>query len=251
MWQYLSVGFLTHRRGGDFARGMTSVTVSDLERRTLASQILGSLRHKILNGDIMPGMRFSEESLADAYKVSRSPAREALADLERVGLAVRVGSRDRMITIPTFDMINEKFDVWWIVDVGRTFLAAQMASRADILELRRLVKQMERSADGVDYERYKEASESFHDRIRRGCSNHSMNQLGSEADLYLQWFEMLYDKAPDSSMQTVREHRGILVAFENADLPALSEAIRAHMCRQRDRVLLQFERIRRLESVSS
>jgi DNA-binding GntR family transcriptional regulator len=105
-----------------------------LERRTLSSQLYKILESKVLDGDLLPGTKLSEESLAETYGVSRSPAREALAGLERAGLAVRAGARDRMITVPTEEMIAQKYDLWWIVDVGRAYLASQEATPADIAE---------------------------------------------------------------------------------------------------------------------
>ena len=218
-----------------------TVGAGEIDRRTLSSQIYGLLEQKVLSGDLSPGTRLSEEWIADAYNVSRSPAREALADLERVGLAVRVGMRDRMITVPTLEMINEKYDIWWIVDVGRSYLAAQTATPANHEELRRLLDCMLKAVKARDTKRYTVASEKFHNKIRRGCGNRSLNQLSDECDLYIRWFEMLYDQAPDCSITTVNEHTVILYAFEAQDLAALSEGVRVHMVRQRDRILQHFE----------
>ena len=215
-----------------------------VERRTLSSQIYELLERKVLEGELPPGSRLSEELLAETYKVSRSPAREALADLERVGLAVRVGMRDRMITIPTLEMISQKFDVWWIIDVGRSYLASLTATPALHAELRQCVDRMSRAVKQRDIKRYQAACEKFHDRIRHGCNNNYVNQLSGDCDLYLRWFEMLYDKMPEVSEQTVVEHQSILDAYEKRDLSALSETIRVHIVRQRDRILTHFSRLR-------
>ena len=217
-----------------------ATAIGEIERRTLSSQLYELLERKVLEGELQPGARLSEESLAETYKVSRSPAREALADLERVGLAVRVGMRDRMITVPTLEMISEKFDVWWIVDVGRSYLAALSATPSDLEELRRYVDRMSRAVKGRDPKRYKLACSKFHDKIRHGCGNKYINQISGDCDLYLRWFEMLYDDAPDCSMTTVSEHEVILDAFERKHLAGLSEAIRVHILRQRDRILQHF-----------
>ena len=214
-----------------------------VERRTLSSQVYEILERKVLEGELPPGTRLSEESLAETYGVSRSPAREALADLERVGLAVRVGMRDRMITVPTVAMISEKFDVWWIVDVGRSYLSSLAATPADHEELRRYVDRMARAVKSRDTKRYQAACENFHVKIRRGCANPYVNQISSDCDLYLHWFEMLYDRMPDVSAQTVQEHNLILQAYEVQDLGALSESIRVHILRQRDRILEHFKRL--------
>lgn len=208
-----------------------------LERRTLSSQLYNILESKVLDGELQPGTRLSEESLAEAYGVSRSPAREALAGLERVGLAVRVGMRDRMITVPTEEMIAQKFDLWWIVDVGRAFLAAQHATPEDIAELRRYVNGMDAAVTAKDNKRYKQLCDKFHDKIRSGCPNTYVTELAQDCDLYLKWFETLYDKMPEISADVVAEHHRILDAYEKVDLAQLSETIRVHITRQRSRIL--------------
>ena len=212
-----------------------------LERKTLSSQLYAILERKVIAGELLPGTRLSEESVADTFKVSRSPAREALIDLEKAGLAVRVGARDRMITIPTREMISSKYDLWWIVDVGRAYLSALSATKEDCAELRQYVDRMARAVKARDTKRYLAACDKWHKKIRHSCPNEYVNQIGSDCDLYLKWLEVLYDRAPDISEQTVTEHQRILEAYENRDLGALSEAVRQHITRQRERLLLLFE----------
>jgi DNA-binding GntR family transcriptional regulator len=217
-----------------------STIPSSVERRTLSSQIYSILERKILTGEMLPGERISEESLAETYGVSRSPAREALADLERLGLAVRVGARDRTVTVPTEEMIIKKFDLWWIVDAGRTYLASQVAAPDHIVKLRRLVNDMGRAVKKKDVDAYKTISARFHETIRQGCPNEYVNEIFQNCDLYLRWFEALYNKEPEVSAKVVQEHSKILDAYENKDLAALSESTRAHLVRQRSRILKHF-----------
>jgi DNA-binding GntR family transcriptional regulator len=208
-----------------------------IERKTLSSQLYEILERKVLSGELQPGTRVSEESIAETFQVSRSPAREALLDLERAGLAERVGVRDRMITVPTREMIAAKYELWWIVDIGRTYLSALRASEEDLQELRIYVDRMARAVKARDVKRYRAACDKWHQKIRSGCPNEFVNQVGGECDLYLKWLEVLYDRSPDMSEQSLAEHTRILQAYERRDLGALSESIREHIMRQRDRIL--------------
>lgn len=212
-----------------------------LERKTLSSQLYDILERKVICGELPPGTKLSEESVAETFKVSRSPAREALIDLEKAGLAVRTGARDRMITVPTRDVISAKYDLWWVVDIGRTYLSALNSTPADCLELRRYVDRMERAVKSRDSKRYLAACEKWHTKIRQSCANAFVSEVGGECDLYLRWLEVLYDRASDISEKTVAEHRRILECYEARDLGGLSEAIRAHIMRQRERLLVLFE----------
>jgi DNA-binding GntR family transcriptional regulator len=212
-----------------------------LERKTLSSQLYEILERKVIAGELAPGTRLSEDSVAEAYKVSRSPAREALLDLEKSGLAVRVGARERMITIPTREMISSKYDLRWIVDVGRTYLSALNATPEDCVELRQYLDRMARAVKARDSKRYQAACDKWHNKIRESCPNTFVNQVGDDCNHYLMWLEALYDRSSTLSEQSVAEHQSILDAYEKRDLGALSVAIRDHVTRKRDRLLLLFE----------
>jgi DNA-binding GntR family transcriptional regulator len=218
-----------------------TASIEGIERRTLSSQVYKSLERKVLCGEMAPGTRLSEESLAESYGVSRSPAREALAELERAGLAVKVGMRDRMIAVPTAEMISQKYDAWWVIDVGRTYLASLEATPEDIAELKQYVKAMAQALKAGDNETYRDNVEKFHDRIRRPCGNKYVTEMGRDCDMLLKWFETLYDRNPELSQTVLDEHRNILAAYENRDLPQLSTTIRDHVMRQRQRILAFFK----------
>ena len=208
-----------------------------LDRRTLSAQVYSQLEQKVLSGALPPGTRLSEECIAETFSVSRSPAREALLELERVGFAIRDGSRDRMVAIPTREMIAERYEMWWIVDIGRTYLASLQSTPEDIAELRSFLDRAVRAVKSRDSRRFRTASEKFHEKIRRGCRNSFVNEAGSACNLVLRWFEALYDRSPEMSEQTIEEHTQILDAYERKDLGALAVAIQGHTARTRERIL--------------
>jgi DNA-binding GntR family transcriptional regulator len=146
-----------------------------------------------------------------------------------------------MITIPTREMIAAKYDLWWIVDVGRTYLSALNATPEDCIELRQYLDRMGRAVKARDNKRYQAACDKWHNKMQQSCLNAFVNQVSDECNDYLKWLEVLYDPSPDMSEQSVAEHRSMLDAYESRDLAALSVAMRAHITRKRDRLLLSFE----------
>ena len=211
-----------------------------IDRRTLASQVYELLEARVLTGQLLPGARLSEELVGKVFGVSRSPAREALAQLERAGLAVRVGPRDRIITIPTAEMIAAKYDLWWVVDVGRAYLASLVATKEEVAELKGYIDQMAIAVRKKDTKRYRTNCDLFHDRIRTACRNASVAKLAEDCELHLRWFAALYDRNAEVSMEIVREHYRILNAYKRQDLAKLSTTIRDHIIRQRSRILAAF-----------
>lgn len=218
------------------------MVLGSLHRQTLADQLYSILEARILSGELAPGSHMSEEGLASSYGVSRAPVREALAELERSGFAARLGPRDRVVMIPTAEMIRQRYDLWWIIDAGRTYLAAMEAQASDCAELRDLVERMAEAVGSNDIPAYRGRSLTFHAKIRHLCRNTAVNEVADRCDLYLRWFETIYDWAPEASAQSVAEHSDILGAFEAKSYSALSENIRAHMLRQREHIVRLFEK---------
>ena len=219
---------------------MTEIAVIGLHRQTLSAQIYASLEAQILRGELAPGTKLSEERLAERYGVSRAPVREALTGLQRAGLTEKFGVRDRIVAVPNATVIAQKYDLWWVVDVGRTYLASQAATPAECDALAALIEEMRAAVERQDAAGYRERAAVFHEAIRQSCKNPYVAELAANCDVHLRWFEALYDSHPDVSVETVREHAAILAAFRSQDFAALSESIRTHMMRQRDRMLRLF-----------
>lgn len=223
---------------------MSALTFTEigLQRQTLSAQIYANLEGRVLSGELLPGTRLSEESLAESFGVSRAPVREALVILQRAGLAERFGPRDRIVAIPTAAFITQKYDVWWIIDVGRTYLSSLEATPAECRSLGALIDEMDTAVQQENLPDYQRLCSRFHDEIREGCKNMDVNELGAGCDIHLRWFEALYDRTPRVSAAAVREHRDILSAFCIKDYARLADSIRIHMLRQRDDMLRLFQR---------
>lgn len=218
----------------------TLFSESNLQRQTLSAQIYSRLEDSVLSGELPPGTKLSEEQLAESFGVSRAPVREALIALESAGLAERFGARDRAVTMPTLTLIKQKYDLWWIIDVGRTYLSSLDATPEDCDALDALVAKAAEAVSRGDVPAYLALSEEYHERIRSGCRNSDVVKLGAGCDIHLRWFETLYNRRQTTSPETIHEHRAITAAYRAKDYTRLADTIRTHMLRQRDDVLRQF-----------
>ena len=76
--------------------------MSEFTFQTLRESITSAIRHKILTGELEPGIRITEQKLAEEFGSSRAPIREALRQLEQEGLleySRNVGCSVKKITI--------------------------------------------------------------------------------------------------------------------------------------------------------
>ena len=68
---------------------LTSRPIDGLDARKAPVAVARQIREAILGGTYEPGARIREAELAERFKVSRSPVREALPALERRGRSLR------------------------------------------------------------------------------------------------------------------------------------------------------------------
>ncbi len=121
---------------------MTSDPTSEpiIQKKSLSEQVFAVLESRIVNGALRPGSRLAEEAIAEEFGISRSPVREAIFELERVGLAERLGPRVRRVVTPTIEFISEIFDTWCILEIGRTYLSCIAAPIGDHEHILRLLE---------------------------------------------------------------------------------------------------------------
>lgn len=80
------------------------------ERRLLADEVYGQIKHAIFNFLLLPGDRFTEQQLCERLKVSRTPIRQALFRLQQEGhveVLFRNGWRVLPIDFKLFDSLYD------------------------------------------------------------------------------------------------------------------------------------------------
>jgi len=129
----------------DVARGRaTRVGVIDVAELNSADRSLRELAYDrlldmLLSGQLRSGSPLQERRLAEALKISRTPVREALRQLETEGLVMR--QMGRLMTVPqisTQDYI-EILNVRKLLEVEAAGLAAGKISKSAAEEMRKAV----------------------------------------------------------------------------------------------------------------
>lgn len=211
-----------------------------VQRKNLTEQLYEILENQIISGDIAPGTKLSEENVAEVFGVSRSPAREAITELERIGLAARMGARDRIVAMPTAELIQETFEIWWILDAGRSYLSSLKATEDDHKRLYELLAEIDEAQAAGDEAKRLELSESFHGLLYNRCTNGQLLRIINDYGKYIRWFKTLYYRHVDKSETSRAEHRQIVDHYVQKDLLGLTDLIRRHILRQRDDVITHF-----------
>lgn len=79
-------------------------------KRLLADEVFHHIGQQIIDGVLEPGHRIRDVTVADELHVSRTPVREALQRLERLGLVTMYPSRYTEVTLVTPEIVRETLE---------------------------------------------------------------------------------------------------------------------------------------------
>ncbi len=104
----------------------------------LVNQIVGRIHAKIAVGELVPGDRLRQELLAEEFKVSRTPVREALRLLEAKGVISQEHRHTAVIRAPSAREVRETYLVRAELESLAAELAVQWISDNQLEDLREI-----------------------------------------------------------------------------------------------------------------
>ena len=126
-----------------------------------------TLRKSILRGELLPGERLMEISLANKLGVSRTPIREAIRMLEHEGLVVMKPRRGAQVAKITVQELNDVLEVRKSLETLAILKACERMTEEDIAAMRQAEKNFEALVADKDSDltALAEADVAFHDTI--------------------------------------------------------------------------------------
>ena len=194
-------------------------TVNPEEYMPLREVVFLTLRRQILRGELKPGERLMEISLANKLGVSRTPIREAIRKLEHEGLVVMIPRRGAHVAEITRQELNDVLEIRKSLETLAITKACDYMTDRDIHELREAEEAfaIQIARRDADLTNLGEADEHFHDIIYRGTNNRRLIQILNNLREQMYRFRMEYLKDTDIRQTLVREHDAIVKALELRD----------------------------------
>jgi DNA-binding GntR family transcriptional regulator len=152
-------------------------TLQPVPATSLRDSVLPALRRAILDGRLPAGTRLSEIEISRTMHVSRSPVREAIAQLEKEGLAERIPNRGAFVAdVYSGRAISELASVRNVLEC---FAISQVAPRVNKDMLAPLLASIADMQDAVNRRQHDEIGEAdfrFHESIVRMAGNRTLLQ---------------------------------------------------------------------------
>ena len=151
----------------------------------------------ITDGSLAPGVRITQEQIAEQFDVSRSPVLQALRLLKKDGLVQDAPGRGVQVTPLKLDWIAKVYEVRGVLDA----LAARLAARRRAIIEPVLMADGRRASRGNDVRAMIDADLAFHTAIYIA----SGNELIADS-AYLHWVHLRRVMGAVLQVSTQRKH---------------------------------------------
>ncbi len=203
--------------------------MSDRQRDILGQTIAMKLEAAIIAGELPAGTRLDETAIAERYKVSRTPVREALQVLVSRSLATRMPYRGTVVSEITRERISELFEAMGEIEALCGRFAAERMGMEERARLEALHDAMTHIMNAQDALGYEQANTEFHQLIYRGARNSEFQVMAESVRLKLAPFRRRQLADQKRIGRSHAEHARIVEAVMQRNGTAADKALRRHL----------------------
>lgn len=198
--------------------------------KSLAAIVAERLRQAILRAEFALGEMVSEEKIASAMNVSRTPVREALTMLQMQGLITILPQRGSFVFKPDANDLRALVQFRLILETQAAPLALKNDPVRALARLHKAIDMMDRARETENILAYAEADTIFHNTFFEFCGNRYLKEAyeiaaGRVAALRAH----LAVPLEMHRSRTYSEHLDMAAAFANGDLDTLLEILSQHI----------------------
>lgn len=225
---------MTARNGQGQRSSGARRTIHPIERpRSLTQSALVQIRDAIVEGDLALGQPLSERGLSEMLNISKTPVREALAQLRLEGLVRSYPQRGACVFSLSAEEVVEMCELRWALESASLRLAIERGGQAFRSALASIVEAMRAAkavGDGKAYLRYDTAFHScFCEYSRNGLMARTYALFAGKVAAV----RTHLSHKPHHTELSFTEHRSMLEAIERGDEPGALAILDVHIARTR------------------
>jgi len=176
-----------------------------------------------------PGdVRLDERQLAQDLGISRTPVREAMAQLEREGFVRSIPRRGIYVVRKTKSEVIEMITAWAALESMAARLITLTASDEEIAGLRAMFTTFEDGRLHAKLDEYSEVNIQFHQAIIRMSHNSVLIQLAENLFAHMRMIRRKTIGEDDRADRSIRDHMNIIQALEARATERAEDLVRQH-----------------------
>ena len=173
-------------------------------------------------------IRLDERRLALQFGISRTPVREAMAQLEREGFVRAIPRRGVYVVRKTRREVIEMITAWAALESMAARLITTTASDAEIATLRAMFATFEDGQLQAKLDEYSEVNIEFHQTIIRMSGNGVLIELAANLFTHMRMIRRKTIGERDRATRSIRDHMSIIEALEARETQRAEELVRSH-----------------------
>lgn len=201
----------------------------------LSSNLYTELQEDILTGRLRPGDKLTEQKICNEYKVSRTPVREALRQLEMDGLIENIPNRGAFVLGLSDQDVEDLHVLRQAGEIQAVRWAIERITEEEMDELEETFEFMEFYTMKKDISKMQNINTAFHQIIYNATHNRMLIQTLSSYQTYIRYRNPSNCYAPDYLTDVLAEHRAVFDAFRAGDVEGGALAMKIHMENSRKR----------------
>lgn len=209
------------------------------EAHSLKAKAYEALKSAIMNMNIYDKnaeLRLDERDLSSRFGVSRTPLREALAQLDQEGLVKVIARRGIFIVRKTKAEILDMITVWAALESMAARLATQVATDEDIRALHTLVDQFDQDAIARQLGEYSDANIRFHQAILALGRCPLITEITDGLFFHVRAIRQRTIGEMDRAKKSISDHKEIVGVIEQRNGDLAARLVREHTMKLRDHV---------------
>ena len=205
--------------------------------KTVAQVVYEHLRQAILDGELEPGTKLNQDSIATELGVSRMPVREALSRLESEGMVIFEAYRGAFVTPLTFEELDQLYLMRLALEPLLARLAAERLETGHVARLEGDQQGMIGALAAGDIDTFFGNLRDFHETLYEAAEKPLiLEQVLSLRDLAQRYIRR-YLTLPGKFAHAIENHAAVLEAARSNEAGGVEQLIREELEVTRDALL--------------
>ncbi len=200
---------------------------NDLAQKTKKDLMIEVLRDAILSGELQPGDRLLQEELAERFRVSPTPIREAIQQLVAEGILSHSPYKGVQVAEVRLNDVREVYLIRSFVERLAAREAVPNLKISDVQRLHAVQNDIEAEVARGEGAALVKLNREFHMIIYEAAGMPQLMQIIKNVWIKSPWDTLFV--VPNRARMVVDEHRHILSAIDRGDAEASGQAMQDHI----------------------
>jgi DNA-binding GntR family transcriptional regulator len=223
----------------------SSISITTYQNSALSYKITQDLTKSILAGKIKPGQRLLESELQQVFETSRTPIREALRELGKLGLVDIRPRRGTFVRKITKQHISQIIPVRAILEGLAARQAYQNINSTELKGIRRALNLMKKYAKNGINKQYRQQHVLLHEIIVSGSQNQVLIDMLKPLRTASFWYRFSIGDRKEDLWESFIEHENLFNTFFQKEINGkkIEQLFRYHVEKNLNKFLCHLEEL--------